>query len=364
MVGLGDGAWSGGDQNKSSIQQAIGRSVRRVFNEIDEEQKKKIKAIEFCQFGTEKYVQAFDPDGSLRGSGSGIEIISSINAPFSYRLTGDYENCQLCVNFAWDGGSYVGNEYWAGKLTASGDPAAACCSSIAVSMNPDHNREFLDRLNVVTRGGRVEPIEYFSKSPIINYVKDLIIDNSNPYLLTFQQGINSQTNNINPTSSYRGIGVRAQKVAEGFKITNVFSPEVERFYDSSGKILDLEGGLIITQVKKDGEFVNVLKLSDKDLAKQFHKNSEVEFKIKNNTGQEITVKCDNRKNKLAIFAPEQDQSGFMSLSKMLDENLEQAKKLIEDTLDMATKARETPMTSVTHPHAVVIASSTQKYGGK
>ncbi|KAJ4378127.1 hypothetical protein N0V83_000960, partial [Neocucurbitaria cava] len=74
----------------------------------------------------------------------GINVIFSKRNP-AEKLDSDE---LLVLSYAWDGNAFPGNEYWVGSLSASGDPAAACMSTIAELHNPLVN-PFTHRIKVL-----------------------------------------------------------------------------------------------------------------------------------------------------------------------------------------------------------------------
>ena len=65
-------------------------------------------------------------------------IINSKNNPA--RLNEMKKGKLLVAMYAWDGNSFPGNEYWMNMTTASGDPAAASCSTIPLVHNTVINK--------------------------------------------------------------------------------------------------------------------------------------------------------------------------------------------------------------------------------
>lgn len=96
--------------------------------------------------------------------GKKIKLIFSLDNPC--RKIG--KNELLLTSYAWDANSFPGNEYWEGALTASGDPAMACCSNIPQVQNILIN-PFISCYNLYicteNNGGNIIPFsKYFDSS--------------------------------------------------------------------------------------------------------------------------------------------------------------------------------------------------------
>ena len=75
-----------------------------------------------------------------------IDIFFSNRNPCDL-LKEKYSDYKLCAMYAWDGNALPGNEYYMGSLAASGDPAAASCSTIPFVQNFMINKEFVNGNN-------------------------------------------------------------------------------------------------------------------------------------------------------------------------------------------------------------------------
>ncbi|KNE68910.1 hypothetical protein AMAG_13547 [Allomyces macrogynus ATCC 38327] len=73
-----------------------------------------------------------------------VEVRTSCDNPATLFPKPHCGKCLLVATYAWDANAFPGNKYWLGALSASGDPAAACCLLIPELQNPYVNTGLVD----------------------------------------------------------------------------------------------------------------------------------------------------------------------------------------------------------------------------
>lgn len=144
VVGLGLGVWSWpGPINQARL---YVETFIEALEELGDDNLSHIATVEFAWIEEVLgFKQRLMPFGASQRT---IDVRFSRRNP-AEKLQGADANCLLVLSYAWDGNAFPGNEYWGGSLAASGDPAAACMSTIGELHNPLVNPGFLERIQVL-----------------------------------------------------------------------------------------------------------------------------------------------------------------------------------------------------------------------
>jgi len=197
LSGLGDGVWASEDI-KPEVKLCIGKAIAQVYSELGSKMAEHVAAFEICEFvrqedrnAVNRYTDNFTYAEGFKSYilkdhktlSPSIPVIVSSNkdyvepaSPFTKKdiadqrliagnLPDDFDQSKkyLCIAYAYDGGSYPGNEYWEGSLSASTDPAIACATGNVFLQNALTNPELLERVEVVKEKGEIVRIEDYTK---------------------------------------------------------------------------------------------------------------------------------------------------------------------------------------------------------
>ena len=130
VVGLGLGVWAVAKELQTKLMLEVYKDILNEYDFSD------ISNIEFLYMNSHGF------------NFSDLSKNKSIILNFTQEDPADPipnpENNILVAMYAWNGNSFPGNEYWNEGLTASDDPAAACCSLITELQNPYINTSIVN----------------------------------------------------------------------------------------------------------------------------------------------------------------------------------------------------------------------------
>lgn len=135
VIGLGLGVWE-------YSQEQAGIYINTFAEALSSFKFPHISTIEFGWIHVSETVQQIVREAAQK---QGIKVLFSRRNPAEKLETDEL----LVLSYAWDGNAFPGNEFWGGSLTGSGDPAAACMSTIAELHNPLVNPSFTERIVVL-----------------------------------------------------------------------------------------------------------------------------------------------------------------------------------------------------------------------
>lgn len=141
IVGLGLGVWAiNSDQTRLYVQAFLA-----ALDDLGDG----LSHIATVEFAYIKEVSGFRSRSVVfEDSETAVDVRFTRRNPAAKLRGADADNL-LVLSYAWDGNAFPGNEYWAGSLAATGDPAAACMSTISELHNPMINPGFLGRIEVL-----------------------------------------------------------------------------------------------------------------------------------------------------------------------------------------------------------------------